>query len=31
MDGVTPTRWDLLGAVCCLFGMAIIMFAPRSA
>ncbi|ALS94170.1 hypothetical protein ADT26_04375 [Xanthomonas oryzae] len=28
--GVTPTRWDLLGTVCCLFGMAIIMFAPRS-
>ncbi|OCG86236.1 membrane protein, partial [Xanthomonas euvesicatoria] len=31
VDGVTPTRWDLLGAACCLLGMAVIMFSPRSA
>ncbi|KGE51525.1 YnfA family protein [Xanthomonas axonopodis pv. vasculorum] len=31
VDGVTPTRWDLLGAACCLLGMAIIMFSPRNA
>ena len=30
VDRVTPTRWDLLGAGCCLLGMAIIMFSPRS-
>ncbi|MCC5070908.1 YnfA family protein [Xanthomonas campestris] len=30
VDRVTPTRWDLLGACCCLLGMAIIMFSPRS-
>ena len=29
VDRVTPTRWDLLGAGCCLLGMAIIMFSPR--
>lgn len=29
VDGVRPTRWDLLGAVLCLAGMAVIMFAPR--
>ncbi|MFA1769380.1 YnfA family protein, partial [Xanthomonas campestris pv. campestris] len=28
VDRVTPTRWDLLGAGCCLLGMAIIMFSP---
>ncbi|SEL72884.1 small multidrug resistance family-3 protein [Pseudoxanthomonas sp. GM95] len=29
VDGVRPTRWDLLGAGLCLCGMAVIMFAPR--
>ncbi|WP_028916369.1 YnfA family protein [Pseudoxanthomonas sp. J35] len=29
VDGVRPTRWDLLGAALCLAGMAVIMFAPR--
>jgi len=31
IDGVRPTRWDLLGATLCLSGMAVIMFAPRPA
>ena len=31
VDGVRPTRWDLLGATLCLSGMAVIMFAPRPA
>ena len=31
VDGVRPTRWDLLGVALCLAGMAVIMFAPRSA
>ena len=31
VDGVRPTRWDLSGAALCLAGMAVIMFAPRSA
>lgn len=30
VDGVTPSRWDLLGAGLCLAGMAVIMLAPRS-
>ncbi|MFZ3192044.1 MAG: YnfA family protein [Moraxellaceae bacterium] len=30
VDGITPTRWDLLGAAIALSGMAMIMFAPRS-
>jgi small multidrug resistance family-3 protein len=30
VDGVAPTRWDLLGAAVALAGMAIIMFAPRT-
>lgn len=29
VEGVTPTRWDLLGTVVALSGMAIIMFAPK--
>lgn len=29
IDQVRPTRWDLLGAVVTLAGMAIIMFSPR--
>ena len=31
IDGLRPTRWDLLGAGLCLAGMAIIMFSPRAA
>lgn len=31
VDGVRPTRWDLLGVALCLAGMAVIMFAPRQA
>ncbi|USD67961.1 YnfA family protein [Vibrio sp. SCSIO 43136] len=29
VDGIRPTLWDLVGASVALFGMAIIMFAPR--
>ncbi len=29
IDGVRPTRWDLVGVAVTLIGMAIIMFAPR--
>ncbi len=29
IDGVRPSRWDLIGATVTLIGMAIIMFAPR--
>ena len=31
VDGIRPTLWDLLGSAVALLGMAIIMFAPRSA
>jgi len=31
VDGIRPTSWDIIGAVVALLGMAIIMFAPRSA
>ena len=31
IDGVRPTQWDVLGAAVSIAGMAIIMFAPRSA
>ena len=31
VDGVKPTTWDLVGGLVALIGMAIIMFAPRSA
>ncbi|KRG86489.1 MULTISPECIES: YnfA family protein [Stenotrophomonas] len=31
VDGVVPTRWDLLGAALCLLGMGVIMAAPRGA
>lgn len=31
VDGIRPTLWDGLGATVALAGMAIIMFAPRSA
>ena len=30
-DQIKPSRWDLLGAGLCLTGMAVIMFAPRTA
>lgn len=30
VDGVVPSRWDLLGASLCLAGMAVIMLAPRT-
>ena len=29
VDGMQPTRWDMIGATVALTGMAIIMFAPR--
>ncbi|MFH8500347.1 YnfA family protein [Streptomyces coeruleorubidus] len=28
-DGYRPDRWDITGAVICLAGMAVIMYAPR--
>src|SRR5688572_27317050 len=28
-DGFRPDRWDIVGAAICLFGVAVIMFAPR--
>nr|ART35538.1 A6 [uncultured bacterium] len=31
VDGVQPTRWDLIGAVVAMAGMAIIMSGPRAA
>ena len=31
VDGFRPDRWDLIGAGFCLVGVAIIMYAPRSA
>ena len=31
MDGYRPDRYDLLGALMCLLGVGVIMFAPRSA
>jgi small multidrug resistance family-3 protein len=29
VDGIKPTMWDIVGTLVALFGMAIIMFAPR--
>lgn len=29
-DGFRPDRWDYVGSVICLIGVAVIMFAPRS-
>ena len=29
-DGYRPDRFDLIGAVLCLFGVAVIMYAPRT-
>jgi len=31
LDGFRPDRWDITGALICLAGVAIIMYAPRSA
>ena len=31
VDGFRPDRWDLLGALICLVGVAVIMYAPRAA
>jgi small multidrug resistance family-3 protein len=31
VDGFRPDRWDVLGAVICLIGVVIIMYAPRNA
>jgi small multidrug resistance family-3 protein len=31
LDGYRPDRWDITGALICLVGVAIIMYAPRSA
>jgi small multidrug resistance family-3 protein len=30
VDKFAPDRWDLIGATICLFGVAVIMYAPRS-
>jgi small multidrug resistance family-3 protein len=29
LDGFRPDRWDIIGAVICLVGVAVIMYAPR--
>jgi len=31
VDGIRPSRWDVAGVVCCLLGMSLIMFGPRTA
>jgi small multidrug resistance family-3 protein len=31
VDGFRPDRWDVIGAALCLAGVAVIMYAPRSA
>lgn len=31
VDGVKPTAWDVVGSAVAVLGMAVIMFAPRSA
>ena len=31
VDGIRPSAWDIVGSTVALLGMAIIMFAPRSA
>lgn len=31
VDGFEPDRWDVAGAAICLVGVAVIMYAPRSA
>ncbi len=30
VEGITPTRWDVVGSLVALAGMAIIMFAPKN-
>jgi small multidrug resistance family-3 protein len=30
VEGVTPDRWDLIGAIICLVGSAVILLGPRS-
>ncbi|MEV6282628.1 YnfA family protein [Kribbella sp. NPDC051770] len=30
VDGFRPDRWDVIGAVICLVGVVVIMYAPRS-
>jgi small multidrug resistance family-3 protein len=30
LDGFRPDRWDIIGALICLIGVAVIMYAPRS-
>ncbi|WP_028280332.1 YnfA family protein [Arthrobacter sp. H5] len=29
LDGFRPDRWDIIGSMICLIGVAVIMFAPR--
>ncbi len=31
VEGVRPDRWDAIGAMICLVGAAVILFAPRAA
>jgi small multidrug resistance family-3 protein len=31
LDGFRPDRWDVTGAIICLFGVAVIVYAPRGA
>ncbi|TDC86975.1 YnfA family protein [Saccharopolyspora aridisoli] len=31
LDGFRPDRWDVIGALICLVGVAVIMYAPRPA
>jgi small multidrug resistance family-3 protein len=31
MDGFPPDRYDIAGAIVCLVGVAVIMYAPRGA
>ena len=31
LDGFHPDRWDITGALICLMGVAVIMYAPRGA
>ena len=30
LDGFRPDRWDVAGALVCLVGVALLMYAPRS-
>ena len=30
LDGFRPDRWDVVGALVCLVGVAVIMYAPRA-